>query len=273
VFGTNFVANGIGPAAVTLGGYPATFVAIDGAVNDQLTIAIPAELITAGPGTYQLKVVQSAAARQIGTAVGQGVASTFTRDCPAGSVATGMAVGDGPGSIIGYFHKRCRAVSMSYFSVANGAVTAALSPTVTATAGDGLTFDYVTLDCPDGMVVNGLTGRFSTHSSNFSWPAGSRAAPEQAIVSVSTCPVRVNRSLRCARPALSRPVSKARGAPTTPPVWGHSGCAANRRTSSHWEGGVPARGRFTHVVMEAHLARPGRGLPGETLVDRFVEQG
>jgi hypothetical protein len=62
VFGTNFIVVA-GPATVTLGGYPATVVATtDGPTNDQLTIEIPAEILAAGSGTYQLKVSQSAAA-------------------------------------------------------------------------------------------------------------------------------------------------------------------------------------------------------------------
>jgi hypothetical protein len=63
VYGTNFVVGGVGPASVTLGGHPAAFVVTaDGASNDQLTITIPGDVLASGPGTYQLKVSQSAAA-------------------------------------------------------------------------------------------------------------------------------------------------------------------------------------------------------------------
>ncbi|MEQ1870495.1 MAG: collagen-like protein [Vicinamibacterales bacterium] len=63
VYGTNFVVGGVGPLSVTLGGYPASVVvSLDSAVNDQLTVTIPAAVLSGGPGTYQLKVSQSAAA-------------------------------------------------------------------------------------------------------------------------------------------------------------------------------------------------------------------
>ena len=63
VFGTNFAVNSVGPLSVTLGGYSTTFfVVVDGATNDRLTVDIPANVIIGGPGTYQLKVSQSAAA-------------------------------------------------------------------------------------------------------------------------------------------------------------------------------------------------------------------
>jgi hypothetical protein len=63
VYGANFVVGLAGPSSVTLGGYPASFVVtVDGAVNDQLTIDIPVPVLNGGPGTYELKVSQSAAA-------------------------------------------------------------------------------------------------------------------------------------------------------------------------------------------------------------------
>jgi hypothetical protein len=63
VYGTNFVVNSIGPLSVTLAGHATQFVVIaDGAKQDLLTIEIPAPVLVFGPGTYQLKVSQSAAA-------------------------------------------------------------------------------------------------------------------------------------------------------------------------------------------------------------------
>ncbi|HUQ72078.1 MAG TPA: hypothetical protein VM165_21295 [Planctomycetaceae bacterium] len=63
LFGTNFVVSGVGPSSVTIGGYPATFVvAADGATNDQLIVVVPHDVLVASPGTYQLRVSQSAAA-------------------------------------------------------------------------------------------------------------------------------------------------------------------------------------------------------------------
>jgi hypothetical protein len=207
VFGTHFVVNATGPSAVTLGGYNATFtVASDGVTNDQLTIEIPAEVLAAGAGTYQLKVSQSAAAGrtaifevglpaigpagpqgdpgpsgaqgpagpqglpapqtlpivdtlQISAAAGYGGASDFTTDCPVGSVATGMNVGYLVNSAIATFQMRCRAISLA-LSVATG-LTSELDTTVTTTAtAGGLMIPNATstLDCPAGMVVNGVTG-------------------------------------------------------------------------------------------------------------------
>jgi hypothetical protein len=63
VHGTNFAVGGVGPLLVSIGGHNATFVlASDGAVNDRLTVDIPAAVLATGPGTYQLRVSQSTAA-------------------------------------------------------------------------------------------------------------------------------------------------------------------------------------------------------------------
>jgi hypothetical protein len=99
---------------------------------------------------------------QLTETAGSDTSFPFTRDCPAGSVATGMIAAPGPGpENIGLFQMRCRTVSV-VASVATGALTGALSTAVTTTAVAGSGSEPVALDCPADMVVSGMTGRVAS---------------------------------------------------------------------------------------------------------------